>query len=293
MSGKRRPPRRPYYPNQRFQQYNQGGYNFSSDVSMDNQGGAFVYGGGPPPQYHQPQRSRGYGYPPRGRGWGGGGGYQQYGYGGPPRGFRPPGNFRGRFQRPGYVRGGPFRPYGGPRQRMPVPEGDDPYYHPSMFEDPWRFLLPKEEKAAESGPGSNEGTKDANEVTEPSSGGVEDGGVAQDGGVASETDAEVRTDDAAVVAEECKKEVDSPSEETAAETGDGGGEAVKSEERNGEGEQGGGEGEQEGGKEEEGEGKGEEVEGGEGGDEEKVVVEKEGKLDEPREDEEIASTGAG
>lgn len=95
-------------------------------------------------QFHPPYRGRGGGYGPPSRGYGGG--YPpQYGYGGPPRGFRPPRNHRGRFPRQGqgYGRGQYFpRPHA-QRGRTAAQDGEDPYYHLSMFENPWRFLLPQ------------------------------------------------------------------------------------------------------------------------------------------------------
>lgn len=157
--GQRRPPHRPYYPNQRFRQFNDSGYNFSSDVNMDmeSQGGSFVYGGEPPPMQHfqPPHRGMGYGPPPRGFR---GGFPPQFGYGGPPRGFRPPGPFRGRKR--GYRHGRNInRP---PHLRQQLPEGEDPYYHPSMFEDPWRYLLPKVQ--LDSKEGDKESAKDTGEL---------------------------------------------------------------------------------------------------------------------------------
>ena len=149
MSGGRRGgggggPRRPYYPNQRFRQYNDGGYNFSSDVSMGS-GGSFVYAGAnphPPMGYYRPPRhpyGMGYGPPPP-RYHGGGGGYPPH-YGRPrPRGHAP---FRGRGPRySGYGRGGGGG--GGQYHGKPHPKDfENLFYHPSMFEDPWRHLLPK------------------------------------------------------------------------------------------------------------------------------------------------------
>ena len=148
--------------------------------------------------YHRPysrggEGSRGFrgrgdfrgGYNPRSFG-----GYEQH------RGFRPQyfrgqspnpgppwGGMRGRGMRygepPAFGRGqyqyhqGPYKPR---RQ-----EGDDPFYHPSMFEDPWRFLLPKrerdkQEKAASANVGAksnaNEGGSNDNaEIMDASSGG--------------------------------------------------------------------------------------------------------------------------
>ena len=144
--GKRRPPRRPYYPNQRFRQYNQGGgYNFSSDVDMNQSGDSFVYGSASG-SYHPPYGSSG---------GGGGGGYapprpfQHYGYQRPRSGgFRPN---RERSWGGGYGGGGGGgRGYGRGRgrggQRRQDTNNPEAYYHLSMFEDPWRYLLPQEAK---------------------------------------------------------------------------------------------------------------------------------------------------
>lgn len=175
--GRRRPRRRPYYPNQQFRQYNDAGYNFTSDVDMDEP--SFVYGGGPPPMGPPPMGPpRGppmdFYYPPFGRGHPGPPRGFRGGFGPPPfrprgsRGFRP--NFRGRggfrggggggfgggFGRGG--RGGGFGRGGGGFGRGGGRGGGgggggwkqagstDPeeYYHKSMFENPWRYFLPEE-----------------------------------------------------------------------------------------------------------------------------------------------------
>ena len=144
FGGRRRP--RPYYPNQKFKHWNNnsGGYNFSSDVNVD--GGSFQYGSAPPPMYQQQQQQPygGHGANYRGR-----------------RGYNP--NFggygqRGFYGRPQRFRGGRYPRYGGagygrgqyyPRaQKSWGTDSDDPFYHLSMFEDPWRFLLPKSESRA-------------------------------------------------------------------------------------------------------------------------------------------------
>lgn len=166
-----RGPRRPFYryPNPGYGggYHDGGGYNFSSDVNVDNTGGAFVYGSGPPPQmhYHQPHYGGG-GYRPPFHGFRGGGGghYPPPHFGFRQRGFRPP-NFRGgRFPRQGY-RGG----RGGPRPPRPRNnDNDEPYYHPSMFEDPWRFLLPQEKTE-----GKNEEEAPKDTATEETSEGKE------------------------------------------------------------------------------------------------------------------------
>ncbi len=206
-----RGPRRPFYryPNPGYG-YNDGGYNFSSDVNVDNTGGAFVFGTGPPPMHYQQPH------------FGGGGNYGQphYGFRGghypPPqfgfgqRGFRPP-NFRGgRFPRHGY-RGG-----WGPRPQRPRnSDGDEPYYHLSMFEDPWRFLLPQE-KQDEVAPTAEETSK-SKEAKEEN---TEEGGT-DTGNVVAEV-----KEDRTVCAEEVTKagtetEVEKPGGKEASECDDG------------------------------------------------------------------------
>lgn len=184
MSGGRRGgggggPRRPYYPNQRFRQYNDGGYNFSSDVNMDNSG-SFVYAGANPPMEYYHHRPYGMGYgPPPPHGYHGGGYSPQYGrsrprgYASPrPRGYAP---FRGRAPRySGYGHGG------GQYHAKPHPKDfENLFYHPSMFEDPWRHLLPKSDTKDR---GIEEDTKDNLENPAIKDVTVDDGKTGPDGG---------------------------------------------------------------------------------------------------------------
>ena len=155
MSGGGRGRPQPYYSNRGYQEWNRG-YNFSSDVNLSNSNGSFQFGSPPPMQdYRRPYRGGGRGGGFRGRGGSyPGGGYRAYynpqPYGGyEQRGFRPQ-FYRGRFPRPGPP-GGALRNRGGrgygrghyQAQKQRRPDGDDPFYHVSMFEDPWRFLMPK------------------------------------------------------------------------------------------------------------------------------------------------------
>lgn len=168
MSGPRRKPR-PYYPNQRFKNWGQGGrgrggrgaYNFSSDVDLGNPNGSFQYGASPAPPAHHHYHHQPYGGMGFSSQYHGGGGYnpqryyqQQHGHGGGYRGgFHPQHHHhqqRFHHHRGGgrFFRGGRGRGYHHVQtwQRPQTQDGDDPYYHPSMFEDPWRFLMPKNKR---------------------------------------------------------------------------------------------------------------------------------------------------